>query len=281
MQHGKRRAEEMREAAVTVREAGFEPWIAAATADKQAWVAALARSGLFHELDDTEWREYADRILRALRAKTGSDRAPRRQSRDNVARGAAPARSRFPSYMNTSIARPRDLDLTRAEFALLRRLDSPAKIQEFVSSLRSNFEIGGQTCLSVREVLKQRRAHCIEGAMLAACALWVHGEPPLLLDLQADRDYDHVVALFRRNGCWGAISKTNRRYCAGATRCIGPCASSRCPTCMSTRTGVATRRCAAIRDRLICAGSIPRSGSRTEKTAGTSPRRWTTCRIIR
>ena len=45
--------------------------------------------------------------------------------------------------------------------------------------------------------------------MLAACALWVHGEPPLLLDLRAVRDYDHVVALFRRNGRWGAISKTN------------------------------------------------------------------------
>ena len=72
-----------------------------------------------------------------------------------------------------------------------------------------NFEIGGETCLSVREVLRQRRAHCIEGAMLAACALWMQGEPPLLLDLKAERDYDHVVALFRRDGCWGAISKTN------------------------------------------------------------------------
>ena len=45
--------------------------------------------------------------------------------------------------------------------------------------------------------------------MLAACALWVHGEPPLLMDLRAERDYDHVVALFRRGTCWGAISKTN------------------------------------------------------------------------
>jgi hypothetical protein len=111
--------------------------------------------------------------------------------------------------MGKSAARREDLGLTRAEFAVFRRLDTPQKIQEFISGLRSNFEVGGQTCLSVREVLKQRRAHCIEGAMFAACALWVHGEPPLLLDLQADRDYDHVVALFRRHGCWGAISKTN------------------------------------------------------------------------
>lgn len=106
-------------------------------------------------------------------------------------------------------ARREDLGLTRAEFRTLRRLDTPEKIQNFLNAIRANFEIGGQTCLSVREVLRRRRAHCIEGAMLAACALWAHGEPPLLLDLQAVRDYDHVVALFRRGRCWGAISKTN------------------------------------------------------------------------
>jgi hypothetical protein len=106
-------------------------------------------------------------------------------------------------------ARREDLGLSKAEFAALRRLSTPQKIQDFLNALPANFEIGGQTCLSVREVLRQRRAHCIEGAMLAACALWIHGEPPLLMDMRAERDYDHVVALFRRGRCWGAISKTN------------------------------------------------------------------------
>ena len=101
------------------------------------------------------------------------------------------------------------LGLTRGEFAVLRRLDSPEKIQAFLVGLKQNFEPDGDTCNSVRVVLRRRRAHCIEGAMLAACALWVHGEPPLLLDLQAVHDFDHVVALFRRRGRWGAISKTN------------------------------------------------------------------------
>lgn len=101
------------------------------------------------------------------------------------------------------------LGLTKAEFAVLRRLDTPRKIQAFLFGLRQNFEPDGDSCNSVRTVLRTRRAHCIEGAMLAACALWIHGEPPLLLDLQAVKDYDHVVALFRRGGCWGAISKTN------------------------------------------------------------------------
>jgi len=106
-------------------------------------------------------------------------------------------------------ARREELGLTRSEFAVLRRLSTPEKIQDFLNAMPANFEIGGQTCLSVREVLARRHAHCIEGAMLAACALWVHGDPPLLLDLEAERDYDHVVALFRRGGFWGAISKTN------------------------------------------------------------------------
>ncbi|HEX6692006.1 MAG TPA: hypothetical protein VF110_12775 [Burkholderiales bacterium] len=106
-------------------------------------------------------------------------------------------------------ARREDLGLGQAEFALLRRLDTPQKIQAFLYGLRQNFEPGGDTCRPVRAVLAARRAHCIEGAMLAACALWVHGEPPLLMDMRAVRDFDHVVALFRRRGCWGAISKTN------------------------------------------------------------------------
>jgi hypothetical protein len=106
-------------------------------------------------------------------------------------------------------ARPAHLGLERSEYRILERLRTPEKIQDFLSSMPANFERDGETCLSVREVLRQRRAHCIEGAMVAACALWIQGEPPLLLDLKAERDYDHVVALFRRNGCWGAISKTN------------------------------------------------------------------------
>jgi hypothetical protein len=106
-------------------------------------------------------------------------------------------------------ARREDLGLTKAEFAVLRRLDSPQKIQAYLFGLDQNFETDRETCRTVREVLRTGRAHCIEGAMLAACALWVHGEPPLLLDMRAVRDYDHVITLFRRHGHWGAISKTN------------------------------------------------------------------------
>jgi hypothetical protein len=114
----------------------------------------------------------------------------------------APARRRF--------ARREDLGLTRGEFAALERLSTPQKIQAFLNAIPINHEIGGETVLSVREVLRQRRAHCIEGAMVAAAALWVHGEPPLVMHLDChESDFPHVLTLFRRHGAWGAISKTN------------------------------------------------------------------------
>ena len=124
--------------------------------------------------------------------------------------GAAYVRNLKASAPARRFARPADLGLAPREFATLKRLSSPEKIQAFVNAIPINHEVGGETVLSVREVLRQRRAHCIEGAMLAAAALWVHGEPPLLMHLDCDEsDYPHVVTLFRRHGSWGAISKTN------------------------------------------------------------------------
>lgn len=99
--------------------------------------------------------------------------------------------------------------LTPKELVMLRRLNTPQKIQDFLSSLPQNFEPDGDSCMSVRGVLAKRCAHCIEGALLAALAFWVHGGRPLLMDLKTEDDDDHVVAIFRRDGYWGAISKTN------------------------------------------------------------------------
>lgn len=104
---------------------------------------------------------------------------------------------------------PKNL-LTAEEKRLLARLNSPAKIQDWLNSIPINFETRGGTCLSPRRVIKEKQAHCLEGALLAALALWYHGQQPLLLDLKiTGRDQDHVVTLFKRQEAWGAISKTN------------------------------------------------------------------------
>lgn len=103
----------------------------------------------------------------------------------------------------------RELGLTREERAELMQPSNPRALQAFIDAIPVNFEPDGDTCFTVRQVLRHRRAHCIEGALVAACSLWLNGEPPLIMDFRARRDYDHVVALFRRGGYWGAISKSN------------------------------------------------------------------------
>lgn len=100
--------------------------------------------------------------------------------------------------------------LTSEELRVLRRLNTPVKIQDFLETLPYSFDRGSDKLRSPRRVLRDRSAHCIEGALVAATALWIQGERPLLLDVRSvPEDLDHVVALYRRGGYWGAISKTN------------------------------------------------------------------------
>jgi hypothetical protein len=95
------------------------------------------------------------------------------------------------------------------ELAALRKLDTPERIQRFLDDIAYNKEAGGPTCRSPRRVLRDRTAQCLEGALFGAAALRVHGWQPLLLDLEAVRDDDHVLAIFRQRGCWGAVAKSN------------------------------------------------------------------------
>lgn len=103
--------------------------------------------------------------------------------------------------------------LTKKEFAILRKLNTPSKIQDFLNKLSYNRELNGETYMSPRLVLEKKTAHCFEGALLGALALWIQGEKPLILDLQSNhKDIDHVIVLYKKNGYWGAISKTGH-YC--------------------------------------------------------------------
>jgi hypothetical protein len=98
----------------------------------------------------------------------------------------------------------------RRERKILSALRTPARIQQFLDNeIQYNLEPGGDTCYSPRTVLRQRVAHCMEGAMLAAAALRMLGHPPLLVDLEAVRDTDHVLAVYRVSGYWGALAKSD------------------------------------------------------------------------
>jgi hypothetical protein len=98
---------------------------------------------------------------------------------------------------------------TPTELAVFRRLTSPARIQRFLDELAYNKEPAGATCRSPRMVLRDRTAHCMEGALFGAAALRMLGHQPLLLDFEAVRDDDHVLAIFRVRGHWGALAKSN------------------------------------------------------------------------
>jgi hypothetical protein len=96
------------------------------------------------------------------------------------------------------------------EMRELKALKTAEHIQRFLDrEIAYNKEPDGDTVRSPRRVLRDRVAHCMEGALLAAAALRVQGYPPLLLDLESVRDDDHVLAIFKQRGCWGAIAKSN------------------------------------------------------------------------
>jgi hypothetical protein len=99
--------------------------------------------------------------------------------------------------------------LTLQENQLLRSLSTPWKIQKYLDALPYNKEPNGDTCRSPRRTIRDQTAHCFEAALLAAAALQVNGEPPLILDLESVRDDDHVIAVFRIDGHWGAMAKSN------------------------------------------------------------------------
>jgi hypothetical protein len=101
---------------------------------------------------------------------------------------------------------------TPAELRKLRSLKNPQGIQKFIDDMSYHLE---DTAWSPRLVLRHESSHCLEGAMFGAAALWANGYPPLILDLEAEHDTDHVLAVYKTDGHWGAIAKSNYTGCRG------------------------------------------------------------------
>ena len=98
------------------------------------------------------------------------------------------------------------MDWTKEEVSFLKELSDPDKIQRFLDSIdyNPNYE-----CRSPRWVIKKRSAHCFEGALFAAASLNFIGYKPLLVDMKSFNDDDHVIAVFKEDGHWGAVAKSN------------------------------------------------------------------------
>jgi hypothetical protein len=89
---------------------------------------------------------------------------------------------------------------------VLGRLTTPRKIQDYLDRLPYNTD---PEIRAPRGVIRHRKAHCMDGAVFAAAALQNLRHPPLLVDLRAYRDDDHVLAVYKRSNLWGALAKSN------------------------------------------------------------------------
>lgn len=101
-------------------------------------------------------------------------------------------------------------DFTPKELRKLRSMKNPYGIQKFLDDMPYHLE---DTAWSPRKVLAEQSSHCLEGAIFGAAALRANGYPPLLLDFEAEHDTDHVIAIFRQDGHWGAVAKSNYTGC--------------------------------------------------------------------
>jgi len=101
-------------------------------------------------------------------------------------------------------------EFTADELRKLRSLKTPHGIQRFLDAMPYHL---ANTAWSPRRVLRENTSHCFEGAIFAAAALRVNGSPPLILDLEAENDTDHVIAIYREDGHWGAVAKSNYTGC--------------------------------------------------------------------
>ncbi len=97
-----------------------------------------------------------------------------------------------------------------SELRKLRSLKTPYDIQKYLDAMPYHL---ADTFWSPRRVLQENTSHCFEGAMLAAAALRANGYPPLICDLEAEHDTDHVIAIYRASGHWGAVAKSNYTGC--------------------------------------------------------------------
>ena len=97
---------------------------------------------------------------------------------------------------------------SRAERALVARLNTPAKVQRWLNALRYNTEKRGETQHSFRPVVRLRTAHCMEAALFAAVVLEQHGYPPLVMSLESQDWLDHVIFVYQVRGRWGSVARS-------------------------------------------------------------------------
>lgn len=99
-------------------------------------------------------------------------------------------------------------DFTKKEWQVIQRHKTPESAQRFLRAIPYNHELEGETCYSFRRVLREDKAHCLEGALAAATILEQHGYPPVLMSIESQDSLDHVLLVFKRNGLLGSVARS-------------------------------------------------------------------------
>jgi hypothetical protein len=99
-------------------------------------------------------------------------------------------------------------NFTDHEWKVVQEHSTPAQVQRLLSDIPYNMEVDKKTCLSFRGVLLRNRAHCLEGALVAATILEQHGYPPLVVSIESQDMLDHVVFLFKEDGRYGSVGRS-------------------------------------------------------------------------
>lgn len=99
-------------------------------------------------------------------------------------------------------------EFTAEEWKLIQKHPTPERVQRYLRTIPYNRELNGSTCFSFRRALQENRAHCLEGALVAAVILEQHGYPPTLVSIESQDKLDHVLLLFERNGLWGSVARS-------------------------------------------------------------------------
>lgn len=103
---------------------------------------------------------------------------------------------------------PTKKDFTKREWEVVQSHRTPERVQQFLRSIPYNRELDGETCYSFRRVMRENRAHCLEGALAAAVILEQHGYPPVVVSIESQDKLDHVLLLFKRNGRLGSVARS-------------------------------------------------------------------------
>jgi hypothetical protein len=111
-------------------------------------------------------------------------------------------------FIDAPLPIPAPSEFTADEWDLIQTYRTPNQVQSYLRSIPYNREHNGSTCFSFRRVLRDNRAHCLEGALVAAVILEQHGYPPTVCSIESRDQLDHVLLLFKRNGLWGSVARS-------------------------------------------------------------------------